>query len=110
MEQLTTIRCVACEGGVPALTSSEINHYLPQVKNWQVSNNEKSISKRYDFKGFYKTMAFVNAVAWIANQENHHPDLQVGYNYCVITYTTHAIDGLSKNDFICAAKVDALET
>lgn len=108
MEQLTTIRCVACEGGVPPLTSEEINRFLTQINNWQVSTDQKTISKRFTFKGFYKTMAFVNAIAWIANQENHHPDIQLGYNYCVVNYTTHAIDGLSKNDFICAAKVDAL--
>jgi 4a-hydroxytetrahydrobiopterin dehydratase len=109
MSELQTIRCVGCEGGIPALTRDEINEYLPQVKDWQVSQDGKSINKRYTFKGFYKTMAFVNAVAWIANQENHHPDMEVGYNYCSIKYTTHAIDGLSKNDFICAAKVDALD-
>lgn len=108
MEQLTTIRCVACEGGVPPLSPAETENFLSQINNWQLSSDQKTISKRYTFKGFYKTMAFVNAVAWIANQENHHPDIQLGYNYCVINYTTHAIDGLSKNDFICAAKVDAL--
>lgn len=108
MDQLTTIRCVGCEGGIPPLTPTEIQGFLGQITNWQVSADQKTISKRYTFKGFYKTMAFVNAVAWIANQENHHPDIQLGYNYCEINYTTHAIDGLSKNDFICAAKVDAL--
>jgi 4a-hydroxytetrahydrobiopterin dehydratase len=109
MSELQSIRCVGCEGGIPALTRDEINQLLPQVKDWEVSKDEQSISKRFSFKGFYKTMAFVNAVAWIANQENHHPDMEVGYNYCVIKYTTHAINGLSKNDFICAAKVDRLE-
>lgn len=109
MLNLTSIRCVGCEGGIPPLTAAEISELLPQVKNWEVSEDKKSISKRFTFKGFYKTMAFVNAVAWIANQENHHPDMEVGFNYCNIKYTTHAIDGLSKNDFICAAKVDALE-
>ncbi len=108
MQELHTIRCVACEGGVPPLTKDEINKLLTQLKDWQVSKDGKSISKRFSFKGFYKTMAFVNAIAWIANQENHHPDLQVGYDYCIVQYTTHAINGLSKNDFICAAKVDVL--
>lgn len=109
MNELNTIRCVACEGGVPPLTPDEVHQLMGQVKNWEVSGDGKSICKRYTFKGFYKTMAFVNAIAWIANQENHHPDLQVGYNYCLVQYTTHAISGLSKNDFICAAKVDALQ-
>ncbi|MBX3709121.1 MAG: 4a-hydroxytetrahydrobiopterin dehydratase [Gammaproteobacteria bacterium] len=109
MSELQTIRCVGCEGGIPALTQDEIKKLLPEIKEWAVSQDAKFISKRFSFKGFYKTMAFVNAVAWIANQENHHPDMEVGYNYCLIKYTTHAINGLSKNDFICAAKIDALE-
>lgn len=109
MSELHTIRCVGCEGGIPALTHDEVKELLVQVKDWEVSKDEKLISKKFTFKGFYKTMAFVNAVAWIANQENHHPDMEVGYNYCLIKYTTHAVNGLTKNDFICAAKVDALE-
>lgn len=108
MSELVTIRCVGCEGGIPPLTRDEINKLLPEVKGWEVSADGKYISHRFSFKGFYKTMAFVNAVAWIANQENHHPDMEVGYNYCLVKYTTHAIDGLSKNDFICAAKISAL--
>lgn len=109
MTELNTIRCVGCEGGIPALSAAETKELLSQVKGWTVSENGKLISRRFEFKGFYKTMAFVNAVAWIANQENHHPDMEVGYNYCLIKYTTHAVDGLTKNDFICAAKVDSLE-
>lgn len=108
MSELHTIRCVGCEGGIPVLTKDELNQLLPQLKDWQVSHDGKSISKRFSFKGFYKTMAFVNAIAWIANTENHHPDLKVGYDYCVVEYTTHAIHGLTKNDFICAAKIDTL--
>lgn len=109
MSDLTKIRCVGCEGGIPALTKEEAAKYLAEVKGWQISDNGKAIFQRFSFKGFYKTMAFANAVAWIANQENHHPELQIGFNYCVVTYTTHAIDGLTKNDFICAAKIDQLE-
>jgi len=109
MSDLHTIRCVGCEGGIPALTSDEVNKLLREVNNWEVSPDAKVIYKRFTFKGFYKTMAFVNAVAWIANQENHHPDMEIGYNYCLIKYSTHAIDGLSKNDFICAAKIDSLD-
>lgn len=109
MKELHTIRCVACEGGVPASTADEIKQYLQELNDWQLSADGKFITKRFSFKGFYKTMAFVNAIAWIANQEGHHPDLEVGYNYCVVKFTTHAIDGLTKNDFICAAKIDHLE-
>lgn len=108
MKELLTIRCVACEGGIPPLSEEEASHFLSQVHHWQISQDHKSISKHFSFKDFFRTMAFVNAVAWISNQENHHPDLEVGYNYCVVKYMTHAIKGLSKNDFICAAKVDAL--
>lgn len=106
MTDLTTIRCVGCEGGIPALTKDEISQLSPQIPEWRVSNDGKSISRRYAFKDFYHTMAFVNAVAWIANQEGHHPDMEVGYNYCAIKFLTHAVGGLTQNDFICAAKID----
>jgi 4a-hydroxytetrahydrobiopterin dehydratase len=108
MTELTQIRCVGCEGGIPALTPDEIKQLLPQIPHWIVSPDNKSVHREFKFKGFYKTMAFVNAVAFIANQENHHPDLEVGYDYCRIKYTTHAVNGLTQNDFICAAKVNAL--
>lgn len=108
MSELTKIRCVGCEGGIPALNKKEVENLLQEINDWQVSNDHKRITKRFQFKGFLKTMSFVNAIAWMANQENHHPDLEVGFNYCVVKYTTHAVDGLTKNDFICAAKVDAL--
>jgi 4a-hydroxytetrahydrobiopterin dehydratase len=108
MTDLTSIRCVGCEGGIPALTTDEITKLLPQLKNWTVNTDGKSISKHFQFKNFYHTMAFVNAIAWIANQENHHPDLEVGYNYCNVKFMTHAVQGLTQNDFICAAKIDLL--
>lgn len=109
MTELLTIRCVGCEGGIPPLKKDEIKKLLPEVAGWEVSEDGLYISRRFTFKGFYKTMAFVNAVAWIANQENHHPDMEVGYNYCLVKYTTHAVNGLTKNDFICAAKINHLE-
>ena len=105
---LTDRKCVPCEGGVPTLTRAEAEAMLPQVPGWELAEDAKSIHRRFEFKGFYKTMSFVNAMAWIANAENHHPDFTTGYNYCDVTFTTHAIDGLSDNDFICAAKVNAL--
>lgn len=108
MEDLQHKRCLACEAGVRPLTQDDVKNLLAKVKDWKVNSENTKITRRFEFKGFYKTMAFVNAVAWIANQENHHPDMEVGYNYCVVNYTTHAIEGLSENDFICAAKVDAL--
>lgn len=105
---LQSKKCVPCEGGVPSLTAEQISTFLAQLPEWQLNTDKTLITRRFTFKGFYKTMAFVNAIAWIANQENHHPDMEVGYNYCVVKYTTHAINGLSENDFICAAKVNQL--
>ena len=81
---------------------------LQQLSGWELSADGKAITRRCQFKDFYTTIAFINAMAWVANSQNHHPDFTAGYNYCVITYTTHAIDGLSENDFICAAKIDEL--
>lgn len=107
---LNSKHCVPCEGGVPALNKEQVQSFLSKVKNWEVNAEYTCITQRFTFKNFYKTMAFVNAIAWVANQENHHPDLEVGYNYCVVNWMTHAINGLSENDFICAAKVDALGT
>ena len=73
---------------------------------WSLAENALSIRREFRFRDFYRTMSFVNALAHIANIEDHHPDLEVGYNYCRVRYTTHAIGGLSENDFICAAKID----
>lgn len=108
MTNLAEKKCVPCEGGVPKLTSDEAQKYLKLTSNWQLNKNSTEISRLFNFKGFYKTMAFVNAVAWIANQEGHHPDLEVSYNSCLVKFTTHAVDGLTDNDFICAAKVNKL--
>jgi 4a-hydroxytetrahydrobiopterin dehydratase len=105
---LTDRHCVPCEGGVPTLTRKEAEGLQINVPDWELSADTKSITRRFEFKGFYKCMSFINAMAWIANAENHHPDFSAGYNFCEVTFTTHAIDGLSENDFICAAKVNAL--
>ena len=76
--------------------------------DWRLSDDGKSLRRELSFRNFYRTMGFVNALAYLANAEDHHPDLQVGYNYCRVLFTTHEIDGLSVNDFICAAKMDTL--
>jgi 4a-hydroxytetrahydrobiopterin dehydratase len=108
MSELETKRCLPCEGGVSPLTAEERNKLLSQIPEWKLNDNVTHLERHFTFKNFYHTMGFVNAVAYIANQQNHHPDMEVGYNYCHIRYSTHAIGGLSENDFICAAKVDAL--
>ncbi len=101
--------CVPCHGGIPPMTNHEIQNAVKQLsKDWQVSENHQSIHRDFKFKNYYQTIAFVNAIAWMAHIENHHPDLEVSYNHCVVRYTTHAINGLSDNDFICAEKIDAL--
>jgi len=99
-------KCKPCEGGVAPLKTREIEILLKQLKEWEYTNGV--IAKTYAFKNYYQTMAFVNATAWISHREDHHPDITVGYNQCRVAYSTHAIGGLSKNDFICAAKLDKL--
>ena len=79
---------------------------LRQVPDWERTGGE--ISRSYPFKNYYETMAFVNAAAWVSHREDHHPDLEVGYNACRVRYSTHSVGGLSENDFVCAAKLDAL--
>lgn len=103
---LTNKNCKPCEGGVPPLPPSEAKELLKQLEGWSL--HETTIDKTFEFKNYYQTMAFVNAVAWVSHREDHHPDMTVGYNKCRVEYSTHAIGGLSENDFICAAKVDAL--
>lgn len=105
---LTSKKCKPCEGGVDPLTADAAGALLEKTPEWQLASDAKSISRRFEFKGFNKVMGFVNAIAWIANTEMHHPDVKYGYNYCEVLFTTHAINGLSENDFICAAKIDAL--
>ena len=109
MTTLTEQRCKPCEGGVAPLTLAEAQALMKQLNEvWKLADDGRSIHGEWKFRNFYHTMSFVNAVAHIANAEDHHPDMEVGYGYCRMTYNTHAIGGLSQNDFICAAKVDAL--
>jgi len=94
---------------VAPLTEREASALRAQLHpDWALGAGAKSLQRALKFKDFYRTMSFVNALAHIANVEDHHPDLEVGYNYCRIVYTTHSIGGLSQNDFICAAKIDRL--
>ncbi|MFC4308349.1 4a-hydroxytetrahydrobiopterin dehydratase [Steroidobacter flavus] len=109
MTSLTEQRCKPCEGGIAPLSLSEAQSLMKQLSDvWKLAADGRSIRAEWKFRNFYHAMSFVNAVAHIANAEDHHPDLEVGYGYCRMTYNTHAIGGLSQNDFICAAKVDAL--
>ena len=95
-----------CEGETSPFVKEEVERYLISLAGWEYI--DASIVKLFEFKNYYRTMAFVNAVAWIAHSEDHHPKLEVSYRSCRVCYSTHAIGGLSENDFICAAKVDTL--
>lgn len=108
MSGLTKKTCKPCEGGVKPLDANEAQALLSQLTGWELIDGAKTLRQEFRFKNYYQTMAFVNAVAWIAHQDDHHPDIEVSYNRCQVNYSTHAIGGLSENDFICAAKIDAL--
>jgi 4a-hydroxytetrahydrobiopterin dehydratase len=108
MSDLVTKRCTPCTEKTPRVAPEEVNRLIGTLPGYKADSQVGSISKVYEFEDFYETMAFVNAVAYIAHVEDHHPDLTVSYNRCGVTYSTHAVGGLSENDFICAAKVEAL--
>jgi len=110
MNELAQQHCQPCRGGTPPLHRQEAEEMLKQLPDWSLNESATAISRLYRWRDFYQTMAFVNAVAWVAHQEDHHPSLEIGYNRCLVRFSTHAIDGLSRNDFICAAKVSALQT
>jgi len=105
---LTNKHCVPCEGGVDSIERENAEQMLLDIPGWELSDDGKMINRRFEFRGFLSTMSFINAMAWMVNRENHHPDFSAGYNYCLVGFTTHAIDGLSENDFICAAKLNTL--
>jgi len=108
MTELAQKTCVACEGGVAPLNRTEAEVLMRQLNAWHLSGDARWISKEFTFKDFKEAIAFTNKVADIAEAQGHHPDLQVRWGKVVIELTTHAIKGLSQNDFIIAAKVDAL--
>jgi 4a-hydroxytetrahydrobiopterin dehydratase len=105
-DELADRKCRPCEGGVAPYSEAEARAMLAQLDGWIIESGR--LVKVFPFRDYYQTMAFVNAVAWISHREDHHPELVVGYNKCRVEYWTHAIDGLSENDFICAAKCDAI--
>ena len=100
--------CRPVPSGTPPLERSTVAQLLPQVPGWVVNDAGNEIARTYRFANYDETMAFVNALAWVAHREDHHPDLEVGYNRCRVRFTTHTVKGLSLNDFICAAKINAL--
>jgi 4a-hydroxytetrahydrobiopterin dehydratase len=102
-------KCKPCEGGTAPLTRAEAEVHMKELAgDWALNMDVGALRRAFKFRDFYRTMSFVNALAHIANIEDHHPDLEVGYNYCRVQFTTHSIKGLSENDFICAAKIDQI--
>ena len=101
-------RCLPCEGGATTLAAREIEKLLSQLSGWRIEPGESELRKRYKFAKFTDAVAFVNRMAVLAEAEGHHPDFCVRYTTLDVSLTTHAIGGLSENDFILAAKIDAL--
>lgn len=108
MTALAERECRPYPKGTPALKLEQATELLGEIPGWALESDTASVSREFRFKDFHQTMAFVNAVAWIAHQTDHHPDLEVGYNRCKVTFSTHSIGGLSDNDFICAARINTL--
>lgn len=105
---LATRRCVPCEGGIPPLLREAAQRLQAAVPGWTLDEEARSIRRTFRFRTFREAMSFVNAVASVAEEENHHPDITIRYSRVTCTLTTHAIGGLSENDFIMAAKIDRL--
>ena len=111
MNDLLNKKCVPCEGGILPFNISEIHKYQKKVDGWDVSVNKNKIyylEKKFNFKNFIKSINFINKVGEISEEESHHPDISFGWGYAKIIITTHAIEGLSENDFILAAKIDQI--
>lgn len=105
---LSTKHCQPCKGKEHALNVSDVAQLLQRLPGWSLANEGKAIVKDFKFKDFHHTLGFINAVGYMANREDHHPDLEAGYGHCQLLWSTHDVGGLSLNDFICATRVEAL--
>ena len=105
---LATRHCRPCKGKEHALDAAQVTDLLQQLPGWQLRHDGAAIIKDFRFADFHHTLGFINAVGFMANQEDHHPDLEAGYGHCRLLWSTHDVGGLSLNDFICAARVEAL--
>ncbi len=103
-DQLLLNHCQSLEG--PPMGIAEVHKQLGVLPDWQLKDG--AIQRSYAFRDYFDTIAFVNALAWSVHREDHHPDLSVHYNRCTVAFNTHSVGGISRNDFICAAKADAL--
>ncbi len=108
MADLTRQSCQALPSDTPPLAHDAVADLVTQTPGWALNDAGNEISRTFRFKNYYETMAFVNALAWIVHREDHHPDIEVGYNRAHVRFSTHSVKGLSRNDFICAAKLNAL--
>lgn len=109
MHDLLNLRCQHYDKTSPQLSDSEIVDLLKAVPGWQHKRDNHTISRKFSFKNYYETIAFVNAVAWIVHHQDHHPVITIEYNRCNIEFTTHSTGNLSLNDFICAAQINNIE-
>lgn len=105
---LADAHCIPRKGIEHRLSQARVRELLPDVPGWDLVEDGHALSRTFKFEDYYRTMAFVNALAFIAHRENHHPDLSVHYDHCAVRFSTHDVGGLSENDFICAAKAQAL--
>ncbi|MEO9079595.1 MAG: 4a-hydroxytetrahydrobiopterin dehydratase [Rhodanobacter sp.] len=105
---LSTQHCQPCKGKEHALDPVQVTELLQRLPGWQLHDAGKAIIKNFKFKDFHHTLGFINAVGYMANHEDHHPDMEAGYGHCQLLWSTHDVGGLSLNDFICAARVEAL--
>lgn len=105
---LAQAHCISRRGIEHRLAEARVRELLLEVPGWELTEDGHALGKTFAFEDYYRTMAFVNALAFMAHRQDHHPDLGVHYDRCVVRYSTHDVGGLSENDFICAAKADAL--
>jgi 4a-hydroxytetrahydrobiopterin dehydratase len=108
LADLAALHCEPRKGAEHALDDARVQIFLALLTSWQAAADGKSIARTFTFANFHETLGFVNAIGWMANRQDHHPDLEVGYNRCVVHWSTHDVGGLSMNDFICAAKVEVI--
>ena len=109
MKKLNELKCEACSGNTPKLSEEELNENLKKINGWSLNDKKEMIFKKFTFKNYKKSLEFVNKISEVAENEKHHPDISLGWGYCLIIIHTHAIKGLSINDFILAAKIDLLD-
>ena len=108
LTELRAMKCTPMKGAEHALSSARVYEFLPQLPGWQLGAGNSDLRKNFKFSDFASALAFVNALGWIAERENHHPDLELGWGRCQVRFSTHDVGGISMNDIICAAKTEAL--